>query len=73
MTRENAPERSVQELYRDDPERADALVFGRQRCTLQRPAPAPNQRIGPFRVIAVEFLNRAFRCIFACHGRPPLI
>ena len=30
MTRENAPERSVQELYRDDPERADALVFGRR-------------------------------------------
>ena len=30
MTRENAPERSVQELYRDDPERADALVWGRR-------------------------------------------
>ena len=30
MTRENSQERSVQELYRDDPERADALVFGRR-------------------------------------------
>ena len=30
MPRQNPPDRSVQELYRDDPERADALVWGRR-------------------------------------------
>jgi DMSO/TMAO reductase YedYZ molybdopterin-dependent catalytic subunit len=30
MARQNPPDRSVQELYRDDPERADALVWGRR-------------------------------------------
>jgi hypothetical protein len=34
MARQNPPDRSFQELYRDDPERADALVWGR-RGTLQ--------------------------------------
>ncbi len=35
--RQGRPERSIQELYRDDPERADALVFGR-RGALKGPA-----------------------------------
>jgi sulfite oxidase len=30
MANQKQPERSFQELYRDDPERADALVWGRR-------------------------------------------
>ncbi|HZF75850.1 MAG TPA: molybdopterin-dependent oxidoreductase, partial [Acetobacteraceae bacterium] len=37
MAQHGKPERSIQELYRDDPERADAVVFGR-RGALKGPA-----------------------------------